>query len=66
MRVTLAETHSNGDMESEEATTCNQAGTPEDQQGLQPTHQTFDLQFVLPTRNAGTGDGAETEGVAKQ
>jgi hypothetical protein len=27
-RVTLAETHSSGDMEPEEATYCGQAGTP--------------------------------------
>ena len=28
MEVTLAESHSTGDMEPEEATSCSQAGTP--------------------------------------
>jgi hypothetical protein len=29
--------------------------------GQQPTHKTFNPEFILSTRNAGTGDGAENE-----
>ena len=66
MGVTLAVTHSIGDMEHEEAISCCQAGTPVERQRHQLTHKTFDPKFIPSTRNAGTGDGAETEGIANQ
>ena len=59
--VALALTHYSEDMEPEEATSCSQAGTPVERQRYLPTHQTFNPKFILPTRNAGMGDGAETE-----
>ena len=40
VRVTLAVTHSTGDMEPEEATSYSQAGTPVEQYGHQPIHKT--------------------------
>ena len=64
-RVTLAVTHYIGDVEPEETTSC-QAGAPVEQWRHQPTHKTFNPKFILSTRNAGMGDGAETEGMANQ
>ena len=46
MGVTLAVTHSIGDMEPEEASSCNHAGTPVEQKGHQPTQKTFDPKFL--------------------
>ena len=66
MEVTLAVTHSIRDMESEEATSCSQTETPVDRQTHQPPHKTFNPKFILATGNVGTGDGAETEGMANQ
>ena len=51
--VTSAVTHSIGDMEPEEATSCSQAGTPVELQEHQPTHETFNLKFTLSRKNAG-------------
>ena len=62
MGVTLAVTHSIGDMEPEEATLYSRAGTPVEQQEHQLTHKTFNPQIILSTRYAGKGDGTETEG----
>ena len=63
--VTLAVTHI-WDMEPEEVTSSSQAGTPVEQWRHQPTHKTFNPKFILSTRNAGMGDGAEIEGKANQ
>jgi hypothetical protein len=49
MRVTLAVTHSIGDMEPEEATSCSQEGKVE-QQGNQHTHKTFDPKTTFGDR----------------
>jgi hypothetical protein len=66
-RVALAVTHSIGDMEPEEATSCRQAGMPAELKEHQPIHKTFNSQFILSTRNSGTGgDRLETEGMANQ
>jgi hypothetical protein len=56
MGVTLAMTHSSGDAETEEATSCSKAGTPVELSGHKPTHKTIDPKFILSTRNAGTGN----------
>ena len=66
MGATLAVTHYIGDMEPEEATSCSQAGTPVALQRHQQSHKTFSPKFILPTRNAGMGDGADTEEIASQ
>ena len=66
MGVTLAVTHSIGDMEPEEATSFSQAATPVERQRHQPTHKTFNPKFILSTRNADTGEGTETGGMANQ
>ena len=66
MGVTLAVTHSTGDMKPEKAIFSCQAGTTEDRQGHQPTHKPFNPEFILSERNVGTGDGAETERMANQ
>ena len=66
MGLTLAVTHYIGDLEPEENTFCIQAGTPVEQERHQPTHKHFDPKFILSIRNAGTGDGAETEGMTNQ
>jgi len=63
MGVTLAMTHSIGDMEPEEATSCRQAGTL---YGNKDTHKTFNLKCILSTRNAGMRDVADMEGMANQ
>jgi hypothetical protein len=42
-----------GNMESETVMFCNQARLPKEGLGYHPSHKTFDLQFVLPTRGAG-------------
>ena len=44
--VTLAVTHSIGDMEPGEAASCGQAGTPVEGQGHQPIHKTFDPKLI--------------------
>jgi hypothetical protein len=62
MGVTLSVTHSTGDMEPEEGTSCRQVGTP--MEWYQPTHKTFNSKFILSTRNKVTGDGAEFEEIA--
>jgi hypothetical protein len=49
-------------VEPELAIFCNQASLPVVRLGHQPSHKTFDLQFVLPARCA----GAELAGVANQ
>ena len=64
--VILTVTHYIENMEPEEAAFYSQAETPVEQQGYQLTHKTFNLQFILSTRNAGTGDRAETEGIVNQ
>jgi hypothetical protein len=66
MGMILVETHGSGNMESEETTSCSQAGTPAEPLGHQPTHKTFGPKFILSTRNSGTGDGTVTEGMASQ
>jgi hypothetical protein len=58
-------TYYNGSIESEEATSYSQIGIPVEQWRHQPTHKTFNPNFILSTRNAGTGDGAETGGLAQ-
>lgn len=40
------------DMESELAIFCDQARLPLEGLGHKPSHKTFDLQFVLPTKCA--------------
>ena len=64
--VTLAENHSTVDMETREATSYIHAGTPVEHWLHQPTHEIFTPKFILTTRNAGVGDGAEIREVAKQ
>jgi hypothetical protein len=66
MEVSFAETQRSGDMESEKANSCSQAGTPVELSGHQPAHKTFYPKCILSTRNASTGHGAETEGMTKQ
>jgi hypothetical protein len=66
MRVTLAVTHSLGDMEPEEDTSCSQVGTPVERQGHQPTYKTFHPKCIQSTRNVGMEDGAETDRMANQ
>ena len=63
MEVTLGLTHSIEDMEPEETSSWSQAKIPMEQQVHQPTHAPiFKPKFILSTRNAETGDEAETEG----
>ena len=64
MEVTLAGTHSTGDMELSEATFCSQAGNPVKQQGHQYTHKIFYPKCILSTSDVGSGVEAETEGTA--
>jgi hypothetical protein len=63
---TNAVTHNTGAMEPEKTTSCSQAGTSVEGERHHPTHKTFNPKFILCIRNAGTGDGAETEGTVKQ
>jgi hypothetical protein len=42
-----------GDIETEVATYCTQAGLPEEGERHQSTHKTFNPKFVLCTRCAG-------------
>jgi hypothetical protein len=53
MQVTLAETPNSGDMEPQEVTSCNQAGSPEEGWEHQLTYKPFDSKFVLSKRSAG-------------
>jgi hypothetical protein len=53
VRVTLATTPSNGDLGPEQALSRNQATLPVEGLGQQPSHKTFKVQYVLPTRCAG-------------
>ena len=53
MGVTFAETHSSEDMETEEATSCNQAGSPLELIGTSTHPQNILPQFNLSTWNAG-------------
>ena len=53
MGVSLAVTHSIGNVGPEEATSCSQARSLMEQQGHQPTHKTFHPKFVLSRRNVG-------------
>ena len=39
MHMTLAETHSSGDMKPEKTISCNQAGPPVEGKRQQPTHK---------------------------
>ena len=64
--VILAMTYYIRDMKLEEVTSCFQAGTLMERQRHQPTHKTFIPKCILSTSNKGTGDGAETEGIATQ
>ena len=66
MGVTLSVTQNTEEMESKKATSYSQAGTPMELQRHQPTHKTFDPKFILSTRNAGMGNGTESEGMANQ
>jgi hypothetical protein len=66
MEVKLVVTHSIRDVEPGEAASWGQARTPVEGLGHQPTQKTFDPKFILSTRNAGIGDGEETEEMAKQ
>jgi hypothetical protein len=63
--VRLAVTNNIGDMETEEVTSCSQAGTPVVQERYKLTHKTFNLKFILSTRNAGMEGESETEAKAK-
>jgi hypothetical protein len=42
-----------GDMEPELVISCDQVRLPVKRLGNQPSHKTFHLQFVLPTRYVG-------------
>lgn len=53
MRVAPAKTLVMGDMESTPAISSNQARLPVEGLGDQPSHKTFELQFVLPAGCAG-------------
>jgi hypothetical protein len=66
MGVFLSMTHNIGNTEPEVASSCSHAGNPAERGRHQPPHKTFKPKFILCTRNAGTGDGAETDGRAKQ
>lgn len=66
MRVSLAVTHSIGDMEPGGAISCSQTGTPVKQWEHQPTHKNIDPKFILTKRNEGMGDGTETEEMPNQ
>ena len=54
--------HNIVDMEPEEAISC----TPVQWYRHQPSHKTFNPKFILSTRSVGTGQGAETDGMANQ
>lgn len=54
MWMSLAEKHSNGYMEHDEATSCSKARSPMEWYIHEPTHKTFDPKFGLSTRNART------------
>lgn len=54
MWVTLAETHSCGDMEREQTTPYSQTAFPVKGEEHQPICKTFDPKFVLSTTNTGT------------
>jgi len=60
MGVTLAVTHSFGDMEYGGDIFCCQVGTAVEPQGHQLTLKTLNPKFILSTRNAGKENGAET------
>jgi hypothetical protein len=64
--MTLAVTNYIEDIKPKEATSCSQAGTSMEQKRHQLTHKTFNPKFILSIRNAGSGDGAETEKMANQ
>jgi hypothetical protein len=66
MGVSLAVTHSIEYMEPESATSCGNTGIPVERYEHQPTYRTFHPIFVLYTRNAGTRNGAEVDGMASQ
>ena len=67
MEVSLAVTHNIRYMELEEViTSCSQGGTPMERFGQLPTHKTFNPKFILSIRNAGAGDGVESEGMTNQ
>lgn len=54
MRVTLARTPCSGDMKPDPAIYCNQVRLPiVDRLEHQPSHETLDTQFILPTECAG-------------
>ena len=48
------------------AISCNQARLPMEELGHQPSHKTFDLQFVVPTKYERVKDGEEFEAMARQ
>jgi hypothetical protein len=64
MEMTLAMTHSIGDMEHEQATSCGQGITLVVSQGYHLTHKTINSKFIMSARNVGSGDGTDTEGLA--
>jgi hypothetical protein len=66
MGVTLAVTHYIGDMKPERGHHLYPDRNPSRVGETLTTHKTFNSKFILFTSNAGTGDGAETEGMANQ
>jgi hypothetical protein len=59
-------THNIGDIEHKEASCYSYTEIPVEQYRYQLTHKTFNPKFILSTRNAGTWDGVETEGMTNQ
>jgi hypothetical protein len=53
--VTSDVSHNFGDIEPEEATSCSQAGSPEEWWRHQPTHNIFNPKFILSTSNIALG-----------
>jgi hypothetical protein len=55
MGLILTVTHSTGDMEPEEATSCSQAGPLVDLKRHQPTYETFNSKFIPSKGNQEQG-----------
>ena len=66
MMVSLAETSSSEDMDTEMVIFCSQGGLKVDGYWPQPTHKTFNPKFILSARNTSTGYKAEIEEIANQ
>ena len=61
----MGDSYHPGDMETEVATSYNQAGLPVERAGHKPTHKTFKPKFVFSTRYAEKNMHL-IEGMAKQ